>query len=595
VKLDILRVKQNLGRFMPSIVVVLFIYLIISGLVFFNFKKITAYDLKARTRTVVEGLIVPQANISTAEIFNVDPLLSSSSSESVIEIRKNISYLIFSSLFKENVTDGLTKDIIADYEFKNAKDLKIRIRDGVQWSDGVPLTSQDVIFTLNLIKAIGQNGFYYGAVNGGEVDYKALNDAEFTITLASDKGASPNVAYLHELTFPILPKHVLENYSQAQMTILSTTPYGLSPVGSGKFTYKANLGSEVILNRNDNYYDKKVTFDSYTYRFYKSYDDIVKDFTLKNVDVFTRKDMVAEDNLHRSMTSAGARAVPMVLRDRRYVLYFNLDSKDSANSPFLKSVSLRDGLLHVVNRENLLKSINNYGRAIYGPIDQSSWAFSPEVQNEQALNLEDFTKRVESQGYVKNGDFYEKNGSKLTLTLTYLNGETRNTISLALQKDLKNVGVDLKLKVIGSTVDGQENTSNIGKQSTSKIEIDQFNDIVNNRNFDALLTTVNHSQDPDVFTEWHSTKNAPPGLNLAGLNSKVVDISLVEGRIEPDREKRKTNYARFQRTFIQEVPAIYLLNPSVITYYSDRLQSKVVTEINDIPYKYDGIGEWEFK
>jgi peptide/nickel transport system substrate-binding protein len=594
-KFDKDALKQGPGRFLSSLVVALGVYLLVASVIFFNIHQIVAYDTRPVSRNIVEGILVPQSSINTVEIFNVDPLLTSSRSESVIEIRRNLAFLIFSSLFKENINGSMDNDLVESFIFKEGKDLSIKLKNNAYWHDGAQVTAHDVVFTLNLIKAIGQNGFYYGAVNGGEIDYKAANDFEVSISLSGTSGARPNVAYLHELTFPILPMRSLEGYSQAQINTLPTTPFGQAPIGSGKLKYKTNLGSEVVLEKNSGYYGKPVSFDSYTYRFYKNYDDIVRDFTLKNVDVFTRKDMVTEDELHNNLTAAGTNSTPTVLKNRRYVLYFNLESKDPNGSPFLRSLSLRDGLLHVVDRESLLKSVYNYGRLIYGPIDQTSWAFLPEVQTEQALNIQDFVKRVESQGYVKNGEYYEKNGTQLSITLTYLSGETRNNVALSLQSNLKAAGINLKLKVIGATDEDQNRTTTIAKQSGTSTGIDQFNDIVNNRSFEMLLTTVNHYQDPDVFTEWHSTMNVPPKLNLSGLNSKIVDNSLVEGRIEPDVEKRKAQYARFQRTFIQEVPAVYIMNPSVMTYISGRIQNANLQEINDIPYKYQSISEWVIK
>lgn len=581
-------------RYVSPFFLALFIYVIIAATVFANLSKISAFGTKKTSKGIVEGLFVPQSNINTGEIFNVDPLLTSSQSESVQEIRKNISFLIFSSLFRENIAGTLDKDIVADYIFKDAKSLSVKLVDNVYWQDGVKLTANDVVYTLNLIKAIGQNGIYYGAINGDEIEYNVVNDLELTISLTGRDGARPNVAYLQELTFPILPKHMLEIYSQAQINSLPKTEFGQNPVGSGKLIYKSNIGSELELIRNNNYYQKPVSFDSYKFRFYKSYEDLSRDFALKNVDFFTRKDAVSEDDINYKLISAGAKSFKTVLKDRRFVMYFNLGYKDQANSPFIKSISLRSGLLKVINRANILASVNNYGREVYGPIDQTSWAFLPDVQSEQVLNIADFTKKIETQGYVKNGDFYEKNGIKLGFTLTLLNGETRNNIATQIQKDLKSAGVNVNLKVIGS--EKSEQDSVLKRQlSDGRSEITQINDVVNNRDFEVLLTAVNHFQDPDVFSEWHSSKIAAPGLNLADFSSKVGDITLVEGRIEQDQEKRKSNYIRFQHIFMQEVPAVYLMNPANMSYYSPRISNIVADIINDTQYKYQNISDWVVK
>jgi peptide/nickel transport system substrate-binding protein len=571
--------KLDVSHFFFSFVLTFLVYAMITIIAIVNLERLSAVTTSSRSKEIVEGLFVPQSSVSASEAFNADPLLSGTGSESVVEIRKNVTFLVFSTLFKENIDNGLDNDLVDTYEFKDAKSVKITLKDNVLWHDGVRLTSEDVIYTLNLIKAVGQNGIYYDAVNSDQIDYKAVNEQEISITLSGSKGDFPNNSYLYELVFPILPKHRLENYSQAQLNKLVESDFAQNPIGSGKLKYYENTGSELVLIRNDEYYGDKVKFENYKIRFYKSYESLIKDFQLKNVDFFTRKDMVSEDEIHRNLISSGIQSYSSLLKDRRYLVYFNLEPKDQTVGPFIKSYSLRDGLMKVINRASILSAINGYGREIYGPIDQSSWAFLQDVQAEQVPDAEGFVKRVESLGYVKNGDYYEKAGVRLHLTLTYLSGEIRGKIATQIQSDLKQVGVEVKLNIIGET-----NTT-----------ADQFINIVNNRDFEVLLTAVNQFQDPDVYSEWHSTKRTPPGLNLAGLNSKIIDLSLVEGRIDPNQEKRKSNYIRFQKNFIQEVPAIYLINPAVVSYYSPHLANVEQSTINEIQYKYQNISNWEVK
>lgn len=581
-KLSNTKLKPVFPHFFISSFLSLVIYVLVVLVLLVSGQSVFSVSKKQQSKTIVEGVLLPQVNISPSEIFNVDPLLSSTDSDSVIDIRKNISFLIFSTLFKESVTGQMEKDIVQDYEFKNGKDLKIKIFENIYWHDGEKLTAKDIVFTLDVIKFVGQQTTYYGAVNGGDIEYKTLNDYEVQINL---KG--PNVAYLQELVFPILPQHKLQNYQKLQLNLLVNSNFGKSPIGSGKLKYSENSGSELELISNTNYYGKKISFDKYKFRFYKSYDALTKDYILKNIDLVSRKEAYEQEEFGRRLKETGAKEYTLKLKDRMMLLYLNSDPK-SNNAKFSPQISLRHALMKVIDRKSLVTAISGYGREIYGPIDQTSWAFDSDIIAAQKLDTEGFIKTIESKGYTKKGDFYQKADSKLGFTLTLLQSPMRVKIAEQIKSDLKKVGVEVTLNIVGDI-------NNTQQQQSSVSGVDRFNNIVNNRDFDILLTTVNQYQDPDTYSLWHSSKILPPGLNLSGLNSKVIDVSLVEGRIEPDQEKRKAKYIRFQKNFIEEVPAIYLLNPSIISYYSPRISNIQMDIVNNTEYKYQNISEWEVK
>lgn len=78
------------------------------------------------------------------------------------------------------------------------------------------------------------------------------------------------------------------------------------------------------------------------------------------------------------------------------------------------------------------------------------------------------------------------------------------------------------------------------------------------QNFQSLLITQSIPQDPDQYVLWHATQEK---TNLTKYNSKRVDKDLEDGRKAITEEERKEKYFDFQKTLLEDAPAIFLYFP----------------------------------
>ncbi len=121
----------------------------------------------------------------------------------------------------------------------------IKVRPGITWSDGKPLTADDVAFTIGLakIKAVGSNIWNY-------VTSAEATDASTVVVKFS------NPAYQEWATWtynsPILPKHIWE--AKANEDILKDT--NANGVGSGPYLYKTATQDRMVWIKNDNWWGK---------------------------------------------------------------------------------------------------------------------------------------------------------------------------------------------------------------------------------------------------------------------------------------------------------------------------------------------------
>lgn len=100
------------------------------------------------------------------------------------------------------------------------------------------------------------------------------------------------------------------------------------------------------------------------------------------------------------------------------------------------------------------------------------------------------------------------------------------------------------------------------------------------QNFQSLLITQSIPADPDQYTLWHTTQEK---TNLTKYDSKRADKDLEDGRKAVDEQERKEKYFDFQKTLLEDAPAVFLYFPKYNIAYlkkSEPLLSKVLTLIN---------------
>ena len=121
-----------------------------------------------------------------------------------------------------------------------------RLRPGVKWSDGQPLTSADVKFTWEAVK----NPKFIAESKDGTEDIASIETPNATTVVVNYKRVAPD--FMSTLfTFGILPKHALEGKD------LNTDSYNEKPLGTGPFRVKEfRRGQYVILERNPFYWRK---------------------------------------------------------------------------------------------------------------------------------------------------------------------------------------------------------------------------------------------------------------------------------------------------------------------------------------------------
>ena len=176
-------------------------------------------------------------------------------------VRGILNKTIYEFLYLYNHNEGevipwLAESSKVDDDFMG---VSVTLRDGIEWSDGMPFTSEDVKFTIELLQN-NPDMVFAGDIQEWVKDVEILDDRNFRINYNK-----PNARFFYfyfqensEIHLPILPKHVWEGQDPLEFPNYDVDKGW--PVGTGPFVATRADGQGQIFDRNDNWWAAKVGF-----------------------------------------------------------------------------------------------------------------------------------------------------------------------------------------------------------------------------------------------------------------------------------------------------------------------------------------------
>ncbi|GAB4455818.1 MAG: peptide ABC transporter substrate-binding protein [Anaerolineales bacterium] len=409
------------------------------------------------------------------------------------------------------------------------------IRPNAVWHDGVPVTSDDVIFTIEMMKGAGS--LYPQDIKDlwGRVTVTKLNDKNLKFTLPE-----PYVPFLDYLTFGVVPKHLLETVPPEQM---ASAEFNINPVGSGPYKFDQLIVENgqiqgVVLNLAPNYYGTPPFIEQVVFRYYPTSAAAFEAYRQGNVSAVGR---ITTDVLNAALAEPNLSVYSSRLPQMGFVL-FNLANPET---PFLQDVKVRRALMFGLNRPAIINNILQ-GQAFVAdsPILPGSWAYFDGIEKfeydpEAAITL------LKSEGYVipaGGGDVRAKDGVPLTFTLIHPDDAVHTQIAQAIQAQWAQIGVAVQLQ----------------SQPYDQLVLTTLA----SRAFQAALVDLNLSRtpDPDPYPFWHQAE-AVGGQNYTGWDNRAASEYLEQARVTADYSLRAKLYRNFQVVFAKELPALPLYVP----------------------------------
>lgn len=132
----------------------------------------------------------------------------------------------------------------------------------------------------------------------------------------------------------------------------------------------------------------------------------------------------------------------------------------------------------------------------------------------------------------------DRDGKPLAFEILTNQNKQREMSAVLIQRRLKEIGIAVNIRVL-------EWASFIGR-------------FIKTGEFDAVVLGWSLSLDPDQYSIWHSSQQAPGQFNFIGYSNPEVDRLLEQGRLELDTEKRMKIYHQFAKVLLDDSPVVYL-------------------------------------
>jgi peptide/nickel transport system substrate-binding protein len=434
------------------------------------------------------------------------------------------------------------------------------------WHDGAPVTSDDILFTVELLRTPSLYIPLDVRNLWKSVEVKALNEKTLQFRLPE-----PFSPFLDYLAFGVLPSHLLGGVTLDE---LSELPFNLQPVGSGPYRFErllveAGQVSGVVLRPFENYYQAPPFIEQFEFRYYP---DAVSALEAYRQGTVQGINQITPEILPQVLTEANLSLYTSRLPELSLVL-FNLGSADA---PFFQDAQVRRALLTGLNRQWIIDRLLG-GQAIQasGPIFPGTWAAYDGIQplsfdSQAALN------ELKAAGYVipaEGGSVRARDGAALSFELLHLDTPEQQAIAAAIQRDWAALGVEARLKAVSYEA--------------------MLGDHLEPRNYQAALValTFARSPDPDPYPFWHQAQ-AAEGQNYTAWDDRQASEYLEQARVTADPAERARLYRNFQVRFANELPALPLFYP-VYTYAVDRrVQGVRVGPLFDPSDRFLNVSSW---
>ena len=343
----------------------------------------------------------------------------------------SITKVFFSTLLKRDKELGWENDLATDYKISEDK-LKwtVTIRDDATFTDGEPLTAEDVAFTYQTTKD-----------SSTEVDLTMIEKVEatddktvvFTLT-------RPMSTFVEKLgACGIVPKHAYDD------------AFKDSPIGSGPYKFvQWDKGQQVIAEVNDDYYGDKPNIKKLTMVFLDT-DAAYAAVKSGDVDMASINGELAKEEVEgkeiidiQSIETYGVE-FPMVANTGK-----KTDSGYEIGNNVTSDIAIRKSLNTAIDRQGIVDGVlNGYGTVSTTGLEKMPWLNEETVLKESEYNNVDEAKKILSDGGWKDEDndgILEKDGTKASFKLLYTSGNYRQEMALQFQKVAREIGIEITLE-----------------------------------------------------------------------------------------------------------------------------------------------------
>lgn len=461
----------------------------------------------------------------------------------------------------------------------NKLEITFKIRRGMKWSDGRPITADDWITTwrIHTDKAVGSNSYDSFFIDGKPITLRKIDD--YTLRFTYPK---PDATAFAVAAFVPWPAHVFGPVYQREgaegikkMWTLNENPDNI--VSAGPWLIESyRPGERLVLKRNpafgewnkDEAGNPLPYLDRYEIRIVKDTNAQLAEFLAGNIDVLAPSTVDHISQIRQAIQQGRLDATIKVnaspVASSQFMVFNWNKSSDPFKQNLFRSEKFRRAMSHIVNRQAVVDIVyGGLGTAMYSSVYPvlTQW-INPRVPKYE-YNLQEAAKLLAELGFSKKdreGYLVDNQGRRLEFNLaTNAGNAQREQMAKLFVDEAKKVGVKVNFSAIDfNTLVGQLLSSGT------------------DRPFDAIIIGLSGGD-----LDWPFGSNVVPckgNLHMWNKSGQCLDPRETQldalysrGRTELDFQKRREIGFQMQQIEAQLLPVIYIAGPNYHPAWNNRL------------------------
>jgi peptide/nickel transport system substrate-binding protein len=423
----------------------------------------------------------------------------------------------------------------------------VQLRDGVVFSDGHPMTADDVIFTYDITMdpnvTDGRQREYLKWVTRCE----KTGPLEVKFTLAKFYEA-----FTRALEISIYPKHLFEKYTKAQVRenvalCMGTGPYRLPD------PEKYTPGQTIELVRNERYWGEPGPWERIVYRIIEKESTELVSFRNREIDGMApvpdqHVEMLKDKELLKTKQHHEYDSV------RLGYSYIAWNEKRKGVPTVFADKRVRQAMTMLIDRNRLLGELYfNLGTICTGPFHQDSDQYDHSIKP-WPYDVDRAIKQLLDAGFTRDagGALVQPDGKPFEPELTYPAGsDFYEKVVIFMRDNLARAGITLRLRP--------------QKWPLMLKSLDE-------KDFDAITLRWSGALEEDPEQAFH-TRTIADGDNRNSYSNPELDKLIDEAHVTLDRDERMKIWRRCHQIFHEDQPYTFLIRSYAIGWFDNRIRN----------------------
>ncbi len=503
------------------------------------------------------------------------------------QVDRDLVALVFSGLVRNGPGSTLVPDLADHWTVDDSgRTWTVTLRDDAAWYDGQPVTSADVVYTIQTL----QDPDYAGPDAGSwtEVTVGAPTDRIVTFTLTTPLGD-----FLQALTQPIAPAHLL---ADVPVALLPEHPFGQAPIGSGPFALieltatsaalvpaRAGAGFEPGQDPSAGATDSLATalptyrperpipyLAGMEFRFALDAGSLIGAFDAGELDAISNLPVATSVEV---ATASGARLLRYPGTTLTTVLL-----NQRPDHPEFRDTAVRTALLAAIDRRTIIdREFAGAAVAASGPIPPSDEWYDKAADPGVAFDAAAAVKALEQATWTKKNDGWYLDGDTTPLTIEVLSPTSESSPVLFATAD----AVVAAWRAID--IDATHVALPPGEFATGRLATGDF---------DVAVTDIEIGMDPDLYPLLASTQTLTGGSNVSGVQDERLDRLLAKARAPGSDAARAAAYSALQAHLAMGRFLLPIAFADEVSVVHDTLEGAEVRQVADPSDRFWDVLTW---